>query len=186
MKRSAKGVSDKPANAGRFSKCLIVDGYNIVARVKQSALSEVHNLDAARDELLDLLMEYSAFTGEHVILVFDAHRTDDAGSETLRGGVRIIYTYKNETADERIERLVYELRDVYREITVATSDIAEQQVAFGGGALRITSGELISRLLQAKSRIKGKVHGTHGGKRNTLSEHLRRDVADILEKWRRR
>ncbi len=37
-----------------------------------------------------------------------------------------------ETADDRIERLVYEF-EIPTKITVATSDFAEQQVTFGGG-----------------------------------------------------
>lgn len=180
MKSSAKG-----RKASRSSKCLIVDGYNVIARLQSSALKNVLDLDAARDELLSMLMEYRSFTGEHVILVYDAQRTNAPAVETEHGGVQLIYTYKNETADERIERLVYELRDVYREITVATSDLLEQQVAFGGGALRISANELISRIRKAKDVIRSQVSEQNQSSGRKIGDKIRQDIANILEAWRR-
>ena len=177
--------SVKEGKRSRSSKCLIVDGYNVIARLQSSALKNVLDLDAARGELLALLMEYRSFSGEYVILVYDAQRTDAAAVETEKGGVRIIYTYKNETADDRIERLVYDLRDVYKEITVATSDLLEQQVAFGGGALRISADELISRINRAKKVIRSQVRDQNRVSGQRIGDNIRQDVANILEKWRR-
>ena len=120
-----------------------------------------------------------------MILVFDAQRTDAAAVESDRSGVRLIFTYKNETADERIERLVYELRDVYREITVATSDSLEQQVAFGGGALRISADELIRRVQRTKEAIRSQMADQNAMPSRRIGDNIRQDVANILEKWRR-
>ena len=180
MKSSASA-----AKGGRYSKCLIVDGYNVIARLQSSALKNVSDLDSARNELTGLLTEYRAFSGEEVILVFDAQRTDSAAVELNRSGVRVIFTYKNETADERIERLVYELRDVYREITVATSDALEQQVAFGGGALRISAAELIQRIERTRQSIRREVDDHSSRRGGRIGDNLRQDIANILENWRR-
>lgn len=103
-------------------------------------------------------------------------------------GVQVLYTLPQETADERIERLVYELRDRYRQLVVATSDAAEQQVAFGGGALRISADEWLRRLTATEKQIEQSVQGqneTVDLQRVRLGDQIRQDVMKILEKWRR-
>jgi uncharacterized protein len=168
----------------RHSKCLIVDGYNVIARLHQKGLHHIPDLDSVRDELIDKLGQYQAYSGERVIVVFDAHKTDDS-SEHTQSGVHVIFTQKQETADERIERLVYELRDRFRQITVATSDYSEQQVVFGGGALRIPAGELIRRLRETEALIRQNVARQKHHESTRVGDRIRQDVMNILEKWRR-
>ena len=67
--------------------------------------------------------------------------------------VKVIYTKEKETADERIERLVKELKRVQRKIYVATSDHTEQWVVFGQGALRKSARELLLELQNLESKI---------------------------------
>lgn len=162
-----------------------MDGYNIIARARNSSLADVRHLDEFRDRLIEDLTEYQAFTGEQVYVVFDAHRTSGAGHEESRAGVQVIYTKPQETADDRIERLVYELRNTYRQITVATSDLAEQQVVFGEGALRISADEFNRRIREMKTRVKKQVKEETGTKRSSLLDSMEQDIANILEKWRR-
>ena len=56
--------------------------------------------------------------------------------------MEVIYTRKNEIADERIEKLTQELSGRRVQIYVATSDMTEQRVIFGQGALRKSAREL--------------------------------------------
>ncbi|MCL6547390.1 MAG: NYN domain-containing protein [Alicyclobacillus sp.] len=170
---------------GTARRCLIVDGYNVLGRMEGQAPAAMTDLGAARDRLISRLAEYGAVSGVQVVVVFDAHRTDSAAVEQICSGVRVIYTAKGETADERVERLVYELRDTYDEITVATSDAAEQQVAFGGGALRIPAGELARRLRESGEWVRDRAEALRPLAGNRLRDALRHDVAKILEKWRR-
>lgn len=169
----------------RATKCLIVDGYNVLPRIYHKALDQIDNLEFARQELVHQLSEYRSYCGEHVVLVFDAHHTLDVGVHQVENMIDIYFTDYHETADQKIERLVYDLSRVYREITVATSDNAEQQVAFGGGALRISAEELLRRLENVKSEISGKItdKNMHSGQR--VMDNIRQDLVNILEKWRR-
>lgn len=180
MKSSGKGVS--PKRGARH--CLVVDGYNVLAAGNPQGLHGIHDLEAARDSLCDRLAGYRAFYGEDVAVVFDAYRTPSRAADFERAGIRVVFTDPGETADHRIERLVYELRDTYREITVATSDSAEQQTAFGGGALRISASELNRRLALAQRRIHRETEKL-GKQGNRVIDSIRQDVATILEKWRR-
>ena len=53
-----------------------------------------------------------------------------------------LFTRENETADERIEKLVSELSNRLTQIHVATSDLVEQWIMFAQGALRNSAREL--------------------------------------------
>jgi uncharacterized protein len=179
MKLSARGHKKAPRK-----KCLIVDGYNIIPRLQKQPLSQI-NLESARKDLIERLVEYHSFSGDVVILVFDAYQTNESGAITTQNGVEIYYTLKNETADECIERLVYELRDIYPEITVATSDYLEQQVTFGGGALRISADNLVAHLTMVTEKIHQALKDYGGSEKAQVRDMIRQDVANILEKWRR-
>ncbi|SIS71951.1 YacP-like NYN domain-containing protein [Alicyclobacillus vulcanalis] len=180
MKRSASG------RKGRPTRLVIVDGYNVIARRAGRSLAQIEDLEEARREIEDLLSQYRAMYGEDVIVVYDAHRRPGLGHEEERAGVRVVFTEAGETADARIERLVYELRDDYREITVATSDAAEQQVALGGGALRISANELLVRLEKMRDDIDREAKRQEAGDRHTLRDALSGELASQLERWRRR
>jgi len=179
MKSSVKGARGK-----RHSSCLIVDGYNIVA-LKHKSLHGVKDLETARQDLIDSLAGYQSFTGEKVILVFDAYRTSPHANAYQSSGITVVFTQKGETADERIERLVYELRDVYQQITVATSDYAEQQVVFGGGALRISAADLGRKLRETKGQISLSIRRQEETSRVRIEDTIRHEISKILEKWRR-
>lgn len=176
------------ANERKFKgqRCLIVDGYNVIARKAGAPLSKIPNLEEARRELENELAEYRAVYDEHVVVVYDAHLRDGIGVLDERAGIRIVFTDTGETADARIERLVYDLRDNFRNITVATSDAAEQQVSFGGGALRISAAELLIRLDAMQQYVARQTDRQNAKTRSTLADNLAGDVMKALEKWRRR
>jgi predicted RNA-binding protein with PIN domain len=97
----------------------------------------------------------------------------------------VIYTSAEETADERIERLVYLLRDRFREITVASSDVAEQQVSFGGGALRVSADGLLRRLETVERKIQARIRELPGTSAALMKDRISQEIMNILEKWRR-
>lgn len=179
MKSSANG------RKRRGQGCIIVDGYNVVARRAGKALSAIEDMETARRDLEDLLAQYRAVYSEDVIVVYDAHGRQSPGSAEQRGGIEIVFTDAGETADARIERLVYEIREHYRNVTVATSDAAEQQVSFGGGALRISANELLLRLDAMQKLIRSQTGDSQLNSRPTLADSIKGDIAKALEKWRR-
>ena len=98
--------------------------------------------------------------------------------------VEIIYTRKNETADERIEKLTLELSGRRVQIYVATSDMTEQRVIFGQGALRKSAREFEIEMLAISSNITKKMKHIQENK-PTSTIPLTEEVAEIFEKWRR-
>ncbi|MCL6593092.1 MAG: NYN domain-containing protein, partial [Alicyclobacillus sp.] len=102
-----------------------------------------------------------------------------------QSGVQVVFTAAGETADAYIERRVYELRGLYRQIAVATSDAAEQQVAFGGGALRLSANGLLQLLADAKQGVQGAIAQSPLQPRGTVRDRIGKEIANVLEKWRR-
>ena len=88
------------------------------------------------------MAEYKAHTGWRVIVVFDAHLVPGIEKRKRQHNVEVVFTRENETADERIEKLVSELGGRRVQIHVATSDLTEQWVIFAQGALRKSAREL--------------------------------------------
>ena len=126
-------------------RVLIVDGYNII-----NAGSDFHgaSLADARDKLLGALMDYAGWSGQQVILVFDAWMSDrQTRTEEQHGAVTVVYTQKGEIADRYIERLCDDFaQDIeYRrvEVRVASSDALEQTIVLGRGATRLSARELM-------------------------------------------
>lgn len=126
-----------------LKRILFVDGYNIIfAWPKLNELAKT-NIDSARDALMDICCDYQGFSGEELILVFDAYRIKgNQGSEQQYHNIRVIYTKESETADAYIERESKRMARGCR-VTVATSDNLEQKVVWGNGALRMSAMEFL-------------------------------------------
>jgi small GTP-binding protein len=157
VKFDKKGNPIYPAR-GPQEEYLIVDGYNIIFAWEDLNALAKQNIDAARDKLKDILLNYQGYRRCRLIVVFDAYKVKgnpgrhefyDGRSRTLgkeahadpQKGIEVVYTQQDETADAFIERTVHEIREKYR-VTVATSDGLEQQTILSLGALRMSAREL--------------------------------------------
>ena len=89
------------------------------------------------------MAEYQAYTGNRVMIVFDAYDVQGIERKYKNYKVEVIFTKENETADERIEKLAIALNNRKTQIHVATSDYTEQWAIFGQGALRKSARELL-------------------------------------------
>ncbi|WP_010290446.1 NYN domain-containing protein [Kurthia massiliensis] len=136
---------------------LIVDGYNMIGDWEElKQLKDNHQLIDARDRLIELLAEFQAYSQYTIIVVFDAYQVPGIATKEKQHAIDIIYTRVKETADECIEALTMDKIHKYgrlTRITVATSDMAEQSVIFGNGALRMPASELHTAVREAKRQI---------------------------------
>ena len=174
------------SGAAKVGRILIVDGYNVINVRKP--VRESAGLEDARRQLIERLHDYAGYSGQRIILVFDAWLSDRMQrSIEDRGDLRIVFTMKGETADCYIERLCDSLSEdisVRRaEVRVATSDLLEQTIAFGRGAVRLSSRELLLEMEQARSVRGGAVRA--GGRKSTVMDRLPEDIRARLEQMRR-
>lgn len=167
-----------------MEEVLVVDGYNIIGATKGLGIIPSTELEDARDWLINKLADYQAYTGRKVYLIFDAHMVPGIGKKLKQKRIEVIFTKENETADQRIERLVREIKRVHRRIIVATSDHTEQWVVFGQGALRKSARELINELENVEKQIHVRVTEEYSDKPKSKFP-LSPEMAELFEKWRR-
>lgn len=133
---------------------LIVDGYNMIGSWPELVqLKNQDKLEDARDSLLHTLSNFAKFEGSEVIVVFDAQFVPGIQKVYQKYQLTVVFTKKDETADSYIERLTFERLNAITQVTVATSDLAEQWVVFSKGALRKSANELYKQVKKTEKKI---------------------------------
>lgn len=168
-------------------RLLIVDGYNVLNAWRSGM--DARSLSDARDELAHRLANYAGYTGQKVVLVFDAWMSDRMQRTCEeQGPLTVVFTQKNETADHYIERLcdsyAREVEYGRLEIEVATSDNVEQTVVLGRGARRVSSRELL-REMDSVRREGAATATAQRRSRSTLMDRLPEDIRRRLDDMRR-
>jgi len=163
---------------------LIVDGYNIIGDWPELQALRNKDLGQARDLLIDKLAEYKAYSGDRVIVVFDAHMVRGIEKKDKNHKIEVVYTRENETADERIEKLTQEVKNVKNQVYVATSDYTEQRTIFGQGALRKSARELHIEVNNVEKEIEKELESQKQVQYKPKIP-IKKDVLDVFEKWRR-
>ena len=165
---------------------LIVDGYNVIGAWQELTALAEDDFAAARDKLADILASHCGYTGEQLVLVFDAHQTrrTETAAEIFTGRGRqkrpvgtVVYTKKGETADNYIERFV-----AGEEMTVASGDRLVQVLTFA------YASRMSVRELQAAVAKTAKLMAEHAGNRRkkfALETRLGGETYFALDEWRR-
>lgn len=134
---------------------LIVDAYNMIGNwPKLNRLKLNDRLPEARDELLNLLANYHKLRDAQIYVVFDAMYVPGISKSYQQYDLEVTWTNRDETADSYIEKLAKKLQTRFTQVTVATSDQAEQWTIFSEGALRIPAGELLRDIERAQNEVK--------------------------------
>jgi predicted RNA-binding protein with PIN domain len=134
---------------------LIVDAYNMIGNWPElDYLKQTDRLPEARDELLAALSEYKKITGLNISVIFDAMYVPGNSKSYRQADLEIVWTSKDQTADSYIEKLAADKQSRVLQVTVATSDQAEQWVIFSEGALRIPALELRKRVREALQEVR--------------------------------
>jgi len=166
---------------------LFVDAYNIINAWSELKELSKMELNMARDRLIEIMAEYQAYTGDKVIIVFDAHLVKGSiGKKEILYGLDIVYTKELETADSFIEKTIHVIGK-NKKVRVATNDWVEQQIILGRGATRISARELKIEIENLKNDIKrkNKKKKQNNENKGRLSEMLSEEILNKLEKLRR-
>lgn len=160
-KTAARNFNDKEKaalanklNEGRKSY-LLVDGYNVLHALPELKKLSETDINAARDKLIDILINYQGFRSEKVILIFDAYKVR-GGRESVEdySGLSVVYTKEAETADKYIEQATHEKVKQNAIVRVASSDALEQAIVFGAGALRMSAREFWLHIAAVEDEIR--------------------------------
>jgi uncharacterized protein len=164
---------------------IFVDGYNVINSWPQLRDIKNFSYESARAKLIDMLQNYSTFTGWNIIIVFDAHMVKGSLEKKERyGNLTIVFTKEGETADNYIERLVNNIGRTL-EVYVVTSDSLEQQVTFQRGAARISSLEFYHSVTKESNKLVKNYEIRYSSNKNVVEENIDKESAEKLEKIRR-
>lgn len=135
-------------------KYVLIDGYNIIFAWDELKEQAKESLDLARNSLIARISNYQGFSGNRVILVFDAYKVKGNRGETEKiHNVDVVYTKEAETADMYIEKVAHELSKNYS-VRVATSDSLEQLIILGAGAVRVSAAEFLKEVEELEEQIR--------------------------------
>ena len=110
---------------------IIIDGYNVIGNWPELAqLKEQDQLAKARDRLLEILTEYRRYTEAEITVVFDAMYVPGITQRYDHYNLEVVFTQQDETADSYIEKLASKVNNHLIQLTVVTSDQAEQWTVF--------------------------------------------------------
>ena len=133
---------------------LIVDAYNMIGHWPElEKLKKDDRLEEAQHKLLHTLSDYQKQGDTEIIVVFDAMYVAGITKSYEQYGLKIVWTDEGQTADTYIEALARKLQSRLTQVTVATSDGAEQWTIFSQGALRKPAWELYQDIKQAKQAV---------------------------------
>ncbi|MCF0151111.1 MAG: NYN domain-containing protein [Firmicutes bacterium] len=131
----------------------IVDGYNVIFAWDELKKQAADNISMARDALIRMLVDYQAYRGCELVLIFDAYKQKrNHGHKEDAGGIHIVYTQEDELADHRIEKLIHEIGHNYA-VSVVSSDGLIQLAALRLGVRRMASREFYDEVKQAQLQI---------------------------------
>lgn len=155
-KRISADKKDKPRKSKVICSernMVIVDGYNLIYSDDNLKMTARRSLEDAREDLMNVLSSYVAYTKTELILVFDAYLVEDGrGTEFMRDGYKVVFTKADETADTYIERIMHELGPDYS-IRMVTGDRLLQFSAIHSGISRMTAKEFLEELTRIGNEI---------------------------------
>ena len=165
-----------------MTRCLILDGYNLIGVLERYATRSTGGLGASRELLTNDALKAAGWTGQEIVVVFDASRSPEPGRTELRAGgaLRVVYSAPKESADDVIEHLVASSSD--GSFAVCTADFALQRTVLARGAVRSTPREFEELLAELPALTRT----PDAPFRARVSDRLSPEVRRSLEEVRRR
>ncbi len=152
---------------------LIVDGYNVIFAWEELKTLASGDIGAARERLIHILSNYSAYKKCETVLVFDGYRVPgNKGEQFDYQSIHVVYTKERESGDLYIERMIGQISRTM-DVRVVTSDGMIQLSALRKGVTRISAQEFERIVTETEGEI------------TDLIENARRDgkerIGDILK-----
>lgn len=132
---------------------VLVDGYNVIFAWEELKSLADTDLGAARERLMEIMCNYSAYTKNNVVLVFDAYKVPgNMGERFDFHNIHVVYTKERELGDVYIEKLISKIGKNDR-VRVVTSDNLIQLSAVRFGVLRTSAAEFEREVDSVNAKI---------------------------------
>ena len=132
---------------------VIVDGYNVIFAWDTLKALAMDDLESARTALMQVLSNYSAFTKNKIVLVFDAYRVSgNPGKKYDFQNIHVVFTQEREIADVYIEKLIAQIGK-NEKVRVVTSDNLIRLSAVRIGVLRMSAADFAAEVTEVDRQI---------------------------------
>ena len=162
-----------------------IDGYNVIFR--DPAAFEARDLETARKDLNDFLLDFGAHRDIEIIVVYDGKSPSNTPQETKPTKfLTEVFTPKTMTADSYIEKESYRRRDEYRDIYVVSSDGSVQNQILGNGAYRMAVSEFMRVLAEDKKEQRESIReNNRANLRDEIGRNLSKEILEKLDALRK-
>jgi predicted RNA-binding protein with PIN domain len=163
----------------------IIDGYNLMSLLKKGKHIRGDSFEDQRLSFIHLMEDFASHKNARLTLVFDGVKHgDNMGSKGSNKDLEVIYTNKGESADEYIERMIYQFGHK-KNLLIVTSDYAQQKIASGKGVYRKSAREILLEIISMRSGVSSVIDSSRNSKDFSISRRLSGDILAKLEKIRR-
>jgi hypothetical protein len=164
-----------------MSQHYIIDGYNLMHFSEGLVGMANRNLESGRDELINRVVRWAGTIDDEVTIIFDGQGRATGPTDDPHGspGVTVLFSSKQKTADDIIERAVYKAPRK-EAVIVVSADRGIKELCLGMGALLMSPENFWTITQQAQQTVKASIK-THN-QTTDLNRMEDRLDADILKK----
>ncbi len=131
---------------------LALDGYNVIAEMTGEALGRL-DLEAEREELNRLLVQYRRLSKNRLTVVYDGGRALSGEPRNYsESGIKVTFSSAGQSADQLLMRMAHQYGSG---LTIVTSDREVVGAAERSGAIVLASGDFVQRMLLVLSQDEG-------------------------------
>ncbi|MBI1317498.1 MAG: hypothetical protein GC168_00930 [Candidatus Hydrogenedens sp.] len=169
-----------------MARTYYIDGYNVIHH--SSALRKVirHDLERARELLIDRVAQLCITMGTETYLVFDGRgrsRADKIPHHRHVDHLHVVYTPLEKTADAWIEREVYKHHDRMA-VCVVTNDRGIRDLCRGMGALTMDAENFLTTVRESHRDVDEVVQRKAQVESHFVEDRLSGDSLEALRRLR--
>lgn len=135
---------------------ILVDGYSLLHSWPALAPGAPRHSAVAREELIQLLTQYSDAAGTPVTVVFDGAGRRGQPVPESPAAVEVLYSGAGQTADQIIERVTHRMKP-FGEVLAVTDDYAERDTVISMGGFASSCENFIQTVENALRDLKREV-----------------------------
>jgi predicted RNA-binding protein with PIN domain len=150
---------------------ILVDGYSLLHSWPQIAPGKARFSSAAREDLINHLMQYRDAVGTPLTIVFDgAGPAPDSSQVPSTPECEIIYSRSGQSADHIIERVAAMMKP-YGEIIAVTNDHAERDTVVAMGGFIMGCDQFIHEVNQTLGEMQNDIKRLNRRERGGFKDH---------------
>ena len=159
-----------------FKSTIILDGYNVIHKIKSLCGSGGKSLEAQRKSLTDFMVRWKHEKPYHgkIIIVYDG-KDEVYGGDQAPGPFQVIFTRSNEEADERIVALLRESKEPAKLLVVSDDNFVKNHCS-----VYSVDHKPVSFLVQKSASKKNSQQKTDSPKE--IDPRTQQEINDLLKR----